>query len=322
MYKKILFTLLGLSLFTAASAQSGGLIYYLNNSGKLVSKDSADYSVAVFPPDSSVDKNLFVVYEYYQNGKPKLITGSKTNGANLRYQGHYIAYFPNGHKKAMGSFDNGKQVGHETRYFPNNKFNLSKDYLPDGKIRYGDCRDSTGKVLVENGSGNWLELDDDLTNIQAEGKLTAGKQEGLWHIKKNDTTNIENEYKNGELKISEYKYKSGNSFFALVDVLPEFPGGLKGFSAFLARSIRYPAVAREYGTQGRVIISFYCESNGTITHVSVARGIGDGCDEEAQRVVKLSPEWKPGYVHGKPVRVAFSVPIAFSLTDNHPQKEI
>ena len=100
MPKFLLALIFGLFLYTTANAQKGGLMYYLKNSGKVVSvKDSADYSMVVLPPENSIDKNLYVVYEYYKNGKVRLITNSKTNDINLKYEGRYMAYFPNGKKK-------------------------------------------------------------------------------------------------------------------------------------------------------------------------------------------------------------------------------
>jgi len=105
-----------------------------------------------------------------------------------------------------------------------------------------------------------------------------------------------------------------NKIFTSVEQVPAFPGGLDAFGRYLLKNIRYPAIARENNTQGRVIVSFVCERDGSLTDVKVARGIGDGCDEEAVRVIKASPRWKPGIQNGRPVRVAYSVPISFTLS--------
>jgi protein TonB len=104
-----------------------------------------------------------------------------------------------------------------------------------------------------------------------------------------------------------------NQIFTSVEQVPEFPGGLEKFGAYLGKSIRYPAVARENGTQGRVICTFVVEKDGSLTDIKVTRGIGSGCDEEAVRVLKNSPHWKPGIQNGRPVRVQYSVPISFTL---------
>lgn len=114
-----------------------------------------------------------------------------------------------------------------------------------------------------------------------------------------------------EKKVTE---DDGNKIFTAVEQSPEFPGGLEAFYKYLGKTIRYPAVARENNTQGRVVVQFVCEKDGSLTDIKVVRGIGDGCDEEAIRVVKNSPRWKPGIQNGRPVRVMYSVPINFTLS--------
>ena len=101
--------------------------------------------------------------------------------------------------------------------------------------------------------------------------------------------------------------------FQVVENMPEFPGGRSALMKYLATNIKYPPYAKEAGIQGRVFINFVVETNGAITAVKVLRGIGGGCDEEAIRVVKDMPKWKPGMQRGKPVRVSFNLPVKFTL---------
>lgn len=76
----------------------------------------------------------------------------------------------------------------------------------------------------------------------------------------------------------------------VAEVMPEFPGGNLKLLEFLSKNIKYPQLARETGTQGRVFISFIVEPDGSISNVELLRGIGAGCDEEAMRVVKAMPK--------------------------------
>ncbi|MDB5062650.1 MAG: hypothetical protein JWP67_2493, partial [Mucilaginibacter sp.] len=101
--------------------------------------------------------------------------------------------------------------------------------------------------------------------------------------------------------------------FTAVEQTPEFPGGDVELHNYLVKNVRYPAKARENKTQGRVIITFVVEADGSITNASVEHGIGDGADEEALRVIKASPKWVPGIQNGRKVRVQYTVPIQFSL---------
>jgi len=144
-----------------------------------------------------------------------------------------------------------------------------------------------------------------------ELKVADPGQKNLKGDKNADVT-IDEPVGNSDAKVTE---EDPNKIFTSVEQVPEFPGGIEKFYAYLGKSIRYPAVARENGTQGRVIVSFVCEKDGSLTDIKVARGIGDGCDEEAVRVLRASPKWKPGIQNGRPVRVAYSVPISFTLAE-------
>lgn len=105
-------------------------------------------------------------------------------------------------------------------------------------------------------------------------------------------------------------------YFLSSEILPSFPGGVKEKNKYFRLNIKYPPVARRNKTQGTVYLSFIVETNGDITNIKVLRGIGDGCDEEAVRVVKQMPPWKPGKQNGYDVRVQVVMPLVFSLGNN------
>lgn len=102
--------------------------------------------------------------------------------------------------------------------------------------------------------------------------------------------------------------------FTAVEQEPTFAGGIEAFYKFLQNNIRYPTKAFENKIQGKVFISFVVERDGSLTDIKVVRGIGGGCDEEAKRVISISPKWKPGIQNSKPVRVQYTMPISFTLT--------
>jgi periplasmic protein TonB len=101
--------------------------------------------------------------------------------------------------------------------------------------------------------------------------------------------------------------------FVVVEQMPEFPGGDKALYEFLAKNIKYPAVAKDNGIEGKVYIKFVINEDGSVSQATVARGIGGGCDEEALRVVKDMPKWKPGKQRGKNVKVWYTLPVYFKL---------
>mgnify|MGYP000874302889 FL=1 len=102
-------------------------------------------------------------------------------------------------------------------------------------------------------------------------------------------------------------------YYISAEVMPTFPGGEEALIRYLISSIKYPSQAREANIQGIVYVDFIVEKDGSISNVSIRRGIGGGCDEEAVRVVKNMPSWSPGYQRTQPVRVQFNVPIKFTL---------
>ncbi len=103
--------------------------------------------------------------------------------------------------------------------------------------------------------------------------------------------------------------------FTAVNPLPEFTGGQKGWSDYVRNALIYPEEAKKNQVQGRVIVSFIVMKDGSLADIKVLRGIGSGADEEALRVLKASPKWKPGMEKGEPVNVAYTMPIFFKLPE-------
>jgi len=101
--------------------------------------------------------------------------------------------------------------------------------------------------------------------------------------------------------------------FDVVEQMPSFPGGPGELMAYLSKNIKYPVVAEENGVQGRVIVTFVVEKDGSITDVRVVKSVDPSLDKEAQRVVKSMPKWIPGKQNGAAVRVKYTVPVTFRL---------
>jgi protein TonB len=104
-----------------------------------------------------------------------------------------------------------------------------------------------------------------------------------------------------------------NDIVDFPDISPEFPGGEEARLKFLLQNVHYPPSAREMRLEGRVVIGFVVERDGSISNVQVIRSASSTLDEEAVRVAKLMPKWQPGLQKGKAVRARFNMPITFSL---------
>jgi len=109
----------------------------------------------------------------------------------------------------------------------------------------------------------------------------------------------------------------GNQVFEVAEVAPEYPGGEAAFSKFLQKNIHYPTIAKENGIQGRAYLQFIVERDGSLTDIKIVRNPGGGTGEEAERVLKMSPHWKPGVQNGNKVRVQFTVPVNFTMPDQN-----
>ena len=101
--------------------------------------------------------------------------------------------------------------------------------------------------------------------------------------------------------------------FQVVEEMPEFPGGMGECMKFLGKNIKYPQISQENGVQGRVIVQFVVNQDGSIVDPQVVRGVDPYLDKEALRVISMMPKWKPGKQRGKAVRVKFTVPVMFRL---------
>jgi protein TonB len=108
---------------------------------------------------------------------------------------------------------------------------------------------------------------------------------------------------------------SVNYVFKKLDQLPEFPGGNDGMLHYLTGHVHYPSKARKKNIQGKVVITFVVNKNGSVVDPKVTRSVNEEIDEEAMRVIKGMPKWKPGLMDGKPVKTLYHLPITFKLSE-------
>ena len=136
---------------------------------------------------------------------------------------------------------------------------------------------------------------------------------GSFDVKGNDETGGEVLKAKEVIAQPEPPKEEETKVFDVVEVMPTFPGGQQALFEWLSKNIKYPVVAEENGVQGRVIVTFVVERNGSITDVQVAKSVDPSLDKEAVRVVKAMPHWIPGKQNGSAVRVKFTVPVTFRL---------
>jgi TonB family protein len=105
----------------------------------------------------------------------------------------------------------------------------------------------------------------------------------------------------------------GEGIFFKVEEMPEFPGGEQALRDYIAGNIRYPEQAKKDSITGKVFISFVIDTTGLVEGAKVVRGVHPLLDNESLRVVQSMPVWKPGKEKGRPVKVAYTIPVAFLL---------
>ena len=149
-----------------------------------------------------------------------------------------------------------------------------------------------------------LTIVDDDSDVQQSTILSSEETGEQVEIKYTPTVNVAEE---------EEDVVDEQEIFEIVEQQPEFPGGDAALLQWLSKNMKYPAIAQENGTQGRVTVQFVVERDGSVGHVEVLRGVDPYLDKEAVRVVSMMPKWKPGEQRGKPVRTRFRVPVTFRL---------
>ena len=113
--------------------------------------------------------------------------------------------------------------------------------------------------------------------------------------------------------IEEDQVEEEEDIVIFVEEQPQFPGGEEALYTYLRDNIKYPQLARDNNITGKVFVQFVVEKDGSISNAKVMRDIGGGCGNEALRVVKSMPKWKPGKQQGRAVRAQFNLPVAFNL---------
>ena len=120
-------------------------------------------------------------------------------------------------------------------------------------------------------------------------------------------------------KLMQMREPNEDVVFTMVEDQPEFPGGISAFYEYIGENLKYPALAKELGVEGRVFVQFVIDKDGSVTEVQSVKGIGSGCDQEAVRVMESAPNFIPGRQRDQAVKVRMVLPIVFKLDQTSSQ---
>ena len=184
------------------------------------------------------------------------------------------------------------------------------------------------KDLVSTQQDN-IELQKKISKMESEQKRLELQRDRLYNQNQDYRRRIAKLLREQELQknysIEREGYRIGDDdvavppapkvekIFSVVEQMPQFPGGDSKMFTYISRNLKYPTDAKNNNIKGRIFIEFVVEKDGSITNTKVLRGIGESFDQEALRVVKSMPNWKPGEQRGEPVRVKVLLPIYFAL---------
>jgi TonB family protein len=316
--KRTLLLFLAVCLYSGLFAQKyfkpgkDTLMYYMNYADKPVADNSlAQYVLVIMPPDSTTGVKLYPVAKYYINNKPEFFGYSKTKDYDsLVFEGPYVSYDRDGYKEEVMNYSNGIPKGNLTLYFSNGKPYADEFYKDNGDLLLVNCWGLNGNALAKDGNGLWVTYSFDFKHVIRKGMVKDSLEEGIWYEKlegRDDTT-----------VFNKGKVVSTNSISRKLGVCfdPQKTAKFQGdFGAYLSRTIRYPAKAKEKNQKGKVSVFIVIDKDGSVIYANAMESSGyKSLDDEAIRVLKNGPKWIPGTKNGEPVRVGYTIPISFTLS--------
>jgi len=234
----------------------------------------------------------FTVRDYYADTKTEqMVAECSAYAPNLIFNGEKTLYYKNGKIQSTSQWVDNKQRGTSLTFYDNGNSKGHSEITEDGE-RYKFYLSKDGTDLLSNGSAI-VPLSED-NDAKGSSFMDIGDYKVLaqFHVdEKNDTT------------------------YGFTEKQAEYKTGLEGLVKDLQNNVKYPTRARRLGVEGTVYVSFKVNKKGQATDITVLKGIGAECDQEALRVVELlGGNWSPATHRGKPVATRFVLPVKYRLT--------
>ncbi|WP_310380793.1 energy transducer TonB [Flavobacterium sp.] len=308
--KSILFAILFLFIPKLCFSQTSAIdrkIYLDSTSNETTSENYKYYRII---KDFYSDKDFYLIKDYYKSGVLQMEGTSKTKDANSK-EGEFVFYYENGNKKAVTNYLKSRPIGKNSEWYENGNKKLEGEYIENEKTFVGVLKvfqfwNSKNVQTVLDGNGDLEEISE---FFFASGKVKNGFKDGNWegYDKKIGYTFSEI-YENQKLfsGVSVDSNKVSRTY-KMVEVRPEPKKGYTDFYKHVGKNFRTPDIK---GLQGKIIIGFTIDKNGSIIKPKILKSIGYGTDEEAIKVVTTYKDFAPGEIRGIKVSCAFTLPIS------------
>lgn len=307
--KKIYFTLFAIALFAVTVKAQEVTRYYLNNNIPTQSKDSATYQIKF----KLLENGLVSFERSCMDGNLKE-KGNFQNMTTLVKQGEITTFYPNGNKKDVAFFTDGLPNGVKTHYFPSGGINYKiivnsagygENHQKEESIKYLFSMNKEGKTILEDGNGYFVAYNEAL-EVTQEGNVKNTVADGNWKGFDKGNLIFTEIYQNGKMLKGESYTADGKVYNYLQrNKRPEPKGGMTNFYAYIINSMQDLDLNNE-----KMTMKFMVDVNGNLKNIEVVNSSNQKINSLAVSTLKNAPKWNPALEQGKPVQVAYYMPIS------------
>ena len=273
-------------------AQKDTIMYFSKTGGVIPSSEGANYYVKV----QKVKDNKFNLVYYEKSANNSWTEYANDKITQINDTSYLVKINEKGiNYKTIRVFHQ-VDTGYLIKHYVNNQL------VSEGFSKFIFPLILEGEWTFYNDNGSIYRSEFYYNNQQIVNEDVYSSNDTINNINREDTTNNINENET-----------SSEQPFTIVERMPDFPSGYDGMMRFIKMNLKYPVEAAKNGITGTVYVRFVIKKDGTVSDVSILRGVHPLLDNEAMRVVRMMPKWKPGMQNGKPVPVYFTIPVKFIL---------
>ncbi|MFD1258027.1 hypothetical protein ACFQ3S_14565 [Mucilaginibacter terrae] len=298
----------------AQKTKTQQVFYFKNNGQKVSAVDSADYIRAINLPDSG--STLFGIVDYYRNSKPKLMGKSSTIDPPV-FEDQCVTFYSNGKRESVFNYSGGTLTGMGYLFYPNGKMHASLEYdtaankSTEEKVRIISCLDTTGKALVTDGNGRYVDYNIATGAVSEEGPVKNGRPDGEWHGSyPGEKVSYTDTYREGKFVSGYCLTATGTRYnYTSRQQSPAFKGGDAAFVALIKKKFKYPATLKNKSSMA--VMSFIVDKTGKVSNARFLGNITPEINKIITAAINASPNWTPAIQNGLPINSSWIVSATF-----------